>query len=188
MSSNKTDYQWKFEFSCVLIVFLIIGLLFSWTKNSKLSHQVEDLTTEIATLQYEYSQSEISEDDIYDSGYSDGEHEGYINGLSDGFSKGQLVGIYLYRYDGLLLGITGDYRQDYFYSLYTDSDSDLSFRKWIDLQISEYYAAYDHGYPEGKKAALSGHLPQSFGGPDMPTVEDIGHCAGYYDGYLDNAK
>jgi len=78
MSNCKSDYQWKFEYSCVAIVFLIVGLLFSWTQCNKAESRADELERQIESIESEY----------YDRGYADGRRDGYDIGYDEGRSDG----------------------------------------------------------------------------------------------------
>lgn len=105
--NTKTDYKCKFEFSCVFIVILLIGLVASWSRNTKLESEMRRLESSITSIESQ------SYDDGYDSGinggYHDGYHEGYDDGLSVGDSSGYETGYddgYLYGYAfGIKAGI-----------------------------------------------------------------------------------
>ena len=95
MASDKSEYQWKFEYACVAIVFLLIGLILTRMEVNKAEDRAEQLEREIESVQSEY----------YDLGFSDGSDKGYIKGYddgmadyeNDGYSEGYEKG-YLYGY------------------------------------------------------------------------------------------
>lgn len=73
-TNNYSDYQWKFEYTYVVIIFLSISLLYSWTQCIKAANCAEQLEREIESVQSEY----------YDLGYSNGHKEGFEKGFAAG--------------------------------------------------------------------------------------------------------
>lgn len=184
MANNKSDYQWKFEYTGFLALLLLICVIVSRLEISKLERRISDLTDQIAQLEEDQRNCDSSQDFEYDIIYEEAESAGYHEGLSEGFSRGMLSGMFRYRYDGLLVGLTGDYKDDYFYEFYLESESDLTFTEWIAEEIALYDSGYSSGYSKGESHRKLGFSRTSCGGPDSLETEDIGYAAGYYNGYL----
>ena len=95
MNSDRTEYQWKFEFTCVLIVVLLIATAFLGMNNSKLKSEIHNLEASMSGLESQ------AYDEGYDSGYNKGYNIGYDDGLIDGEPNGYDEGYdngYLYGY------------------------------------------------------------------------------------------
>lgn len=184
MSGNKSEYQWKFEYTGFLALLLLVCLILSRLEISKLERNVSKLTDQLVQIEESYQDSVSSLEFDYDLVYEEAESAGYQEGLSEGFSRGMLSGMFRYRYDGLLVGLTGDYKDDYFYELYLESESDLTFTGWIAEEIALYDSGYSSGYSKGESHRKLGFSRTSCGGPDSLETEDIGYAAGYYNGYL----
>lgn len=185
MSGNKSEYQWKFEYTGFLALLLLVCLILSRLEISKLERNVSKLTDQLVQIEESYQDSVSSLEFDYDLVYEEAESAGYQKGLSEGFSRGILSAMFHYRYDGLLVGLSGDYKDDIFYSYYLDSDSDLSFAEWVEEELDLYNSGYVSGYKAGKADRKRGRRRADCSGPESVLSEDIGYIDGYYNGYLD---
>lgn len=77
MSGSKSEYQWKFEYACVAIGFLLIALLLTRMDVSKAERRADQLEREIESIEAEY----------YDLGYGEGRHRGYIEGYNEAMAE-----------------------------------------------------------------------------------------------------
>lgn len=107
MASDKSEYQWKFEYACVAIVFLIIALLLTRMEVTKAENLVEQLEREIESIQSEY----------YDQGYEEGHHRGFIEGYDDGMAD--------YEDDGYSEGYDDGYLYGYAFGIKDASNGAL---------------------------------------------------------------
>lgn len=105
--NTKTDYKCKFEFSCVFIVILLIGLVASWSRNTKLESEMRRLESSITSIESQ------SYDDGYDSGINGGYHDGYSDGYNDGYDDGFDSGISSGYNDGYSDGCNDGYNIGY---------------------------------------------------------------------------
>ena len=68
MASNKSDYQWKFEFSALLAIVFVILAFISQVQKSTLERKVESLTAQIEMMEHEIA-------DAYDRGVDFGRND-----------------------------------------------------------------------------------------------------------------
>lgn len=104
MSNDKVNYQWKFEYACVAIVFLLIALFLTRMEVTKAENRAEQLEREIKSIQSEY----------YDQGYEEGHHRGYNKGYDDGMAD--------YENDGYSDGYDDGYLYGYAFGI-KDADN-----------------------------------------------------------------
>lgn len=103
MSNDKVNYQWKFEYACIAIVFLLIALFLTRMEVSKAENLADQLEREIEAVQSEY----------YDLGYSQGLDDGYIKGYDDGMADYEDAGYRDGYADGYEDGHDTSYEEGY---------------------------------------------------------------------------